>query len=488
MRPKLHTPVWSVLIVVLILLLLGNLGPATSLVLPQNSMGQAGMANPPKVKWVYPFNPGGNQDTALRTFSSPALGSDGTIYVTGSCLFALNPQGTLKWKSTPVEGDCLADEAPVVDPQGDIYGRAGALSLTGFFATHPDGSLKWTSQVLALPVFISPVASDGRGALYAVSNTEIGQLAAISAHDGSALWGPLKMMDYVQSKSFHFSGLSSPVIRPDGRILVILSLIGVGEAQGTTVLRSSVFKSFTFRPDGSLERAVDAKPSKISSFFSHSYSPALAGDGTVYLVAWDQDVAKNLTGSSLYAIDPEGKIDWVYSAEGQAIATEPVLGLDGTIYWGTTAGQPSGFDSYWSSFYAIRPNGKLAWVFHPAKYETIEGTPAVGADGVIYLPTERFGVATEHKVQADQYGGTLYALSPEGKVLWSFSATGDIKSSPTLAPDGAIYFVTVGPCDEQKCEGRVYALQTSSPGLANSPWPMYRHDPQHTGRAGPSLP
>jgi outer membrane protein assembly factor BamB len=50
-----------------------------------------------------------------------------------------------------------------------------------------------------------------------------------------------------------------------------------------------------------------------------------------------------------------------------------------------------------------------------------------------------------------------------------------VDAAPVIGPDGTLY---VGSFD-----GHLYALRTDSPGLARSPWPMFRQNPQHTGAA-----
>jgi outer membrane protein assembly factor BamB len=89
--------------------------------------------------------------------------------------------------------------------------------------------------------------------------------------------------------------------------------------------------------------------------------------------------------------------------------------------------------------------------------------PAIGADGTIY-----FG-------SWDDY---FYALNPDGTLKWRFRAENAIDSSPAIDTDGTIYF---GSWDWY-----FYALHSSSLGVANSPWPMFRHDPQRTGRVSGS--
>ena len=55
-----------------------------------------------------------------------------------------------------------------------------------------------------------------------------------------------------------------------------------------------------------------------------------------------------------------------------------------------------------------------------------------------------------------------------------------VGSSPAIGPDGTIY---VGAMDHN-----LYAIHSTSMGLADSSWPMRGHDTMHTGRQDESTP
>src|SRR5574337_471774 len=102
---NLSAPFWFVIVAVMALGLLAFLGSTTPPAQLQAAKDQISTTNPPVVKWVYPFAPLPDTHLLASTtggISSPALTPDGTIYVTGRCLFALTPQGTLKWQSSPL--------------------------------------------------------------------------------------------------------------------------------------------------------------------------------------------------------------------------------------------------------------------------------------------------------------------------------------------------------------------------------------------------
>jgi hypothetical protein len=103
--------------------------------------------------------------------SSPAIGSDGTIYF-GSydgVFYALDGDGTLRWEFT---ADSPIFSSPAVAADGKIY--FGSLD-GAFFALDPSGGLRWRFPTDA-PVYSSPaIGSDGTiyfgcddGSLYAL--------------------------------------------------------------------------------------------------------------------------------------------------------------------------------------------------------------------------------------------------------------------------------------------------------------------------------
>jgi len=106
-----------------------------------------------------------------------------------------------------------------------------------------------------------------------------------------------------------------------------------------------------------------------------------------------------------------GALKWKYST-GYAIFSSPAVGADGTIYVGTQGG----------SLYAINPNGTFKWSYPAgANYSS----PAIGSDGTIYV-----GSYSDYN---------LYAINPDGTLKWRYPTGSYISSSPAIAPDGTIY-------------------------------------------------
>ena len=73
--------------------------------------------------------------------SGPAISSDGTIYVGSDDgnLYAINPNGTLKWKYK-TEGGAPVVSSPAIGSDGTIYVGSDDGNL---YAINPRGTLKW---------------------------------------------------------------------------------------------------------------------------------------------------------------------------------------------------------------------------------------------------------------------------------------------------------------------------------------------------------
>ncbi len=131
-------------------------------------------------------------------------------------------------------------------------------------------------------------------------------------------------------------------------------------------------------------------------------SPALAPDGTIYIV----------TARGLYAVGPDGTTRWRFDSPSLPCSS-PSVGPDGTIY-------------YWvmDTLYAVRPDGTRRWTAHVDDYPYPEvAVPAIGADGTIYAAA----------------GDTLYAFDADGLSRWAFPAGGSFSSAPAIGADGTIY-------------------------------------------------
>jgi len=439
---------------------------------------------------------------------TPTIGADGTLYFTttgsvGSTLWAVNPDGSVKWKST------LANTATggiVVGADGTIY--LGDI-LGTLHAFNADGSPRFTRAGVAGQT-IPAVGSDGT--LYLAYTA----LTAMSP-DGTQLW-----QTALPANANIFAGVS---IGPDGSLYLpisdavtaagaVLAFDGTGAAKWTRALPHTVLDPLAIGGDGTIYvpggeagLTVLAPDGSIRWTFPVANTLgglALGGDDTIYLTSLDEN---------LYALNTDGSLKWTYPlASSQA----PVIGADGTLYVaggvGLTAlgcgggacgacvpdctGKRCGSDGC-GGLCGVCGSGTrcelLSRTCQPTAPPTPVGVcgdtrglqagapwPALGAcptriaQGAVdgphttptvhwtYAPGASLGipptVAADGTVYLPAANGKLYAVTPQGAVRWSFSAqtSGTAPSvfiSPlALAADGTIYTTAGGPDD------RIYAI------------------------------
>jgi outer membrane protein assembly factor BamB/type II secretory pathway pseudopilin PulG len=114
--------------------------------------------------------------------------------------------------------------------------------------------------------------------------------------------------------------------------------------------------------------------------------------------------------------------EWRFGMGGAASAWYPAIGSDGTIY---TSDQVS-------NLYAFNQDGTLKWTFDLT-------------DGNDYMPgIDRTGGPNDGTIYSDIYGSSVVAINPDGSQKWRFhiSPSSDVDSTPTVGPDGVIYFGT----------------------------------------------
>ncbi|MEJ2358459.1 MAG: PQQ-binding-like beta-propeller repeat protein [Deinococcales bacterium] len=171
-------------------------------------------ANPKPGTLVWEYQTGFIYQSYL--YSSPALARDGTI-VFGSGdrhIYAINPNGTLKWKVPTHKGNepreypyasGMPFAAPSIAPNGTVY---VPVMGDGLYALNPDGTLKW----------------------HAPTNEVLDHAAAI-AQNGTIYLAPLRHLDayhpdgrlawtFQDPTSTDFTLESAPVIGNDGTLYV----------------------------------------------------------------------------------------------------------------------------------------------------------------------------------------------------------------------------------------------------------------------------
>ena len=243
------------------------------------------------LKWCFEANG--------KVVSSPLVGNDGTIYVLSWYhnwqLYALTPDGSLKWKFLEEVGTYSRNLA--IGADGTIY--VGGDSLLAF---DPNGKMKWHAR--------HPINYD--------SNTDI-------LYDNDRFSSPSIGTDgiiYVTNSSFSVKGLCA--FDPNGTFLWSYEVGGECGSHSPSVSKDGTIyfgcidkKLYALAPDGSLKWSYETGDCIIAS-------PAIGADGTIYFSSYD---------GKFYSLNPDGTLKWK-SGESENLggASSPAIGADGTVY------------------------------------------------------------------------------------------------------------------------------------------------------------
>jgi outer membrane protein assembly factor BamB len=382
-------------------------------------------------KWEYPSG----SVTIGGVSSSAAVAADGTVYI-GSYdqkLYALKADGTLSWT---FQSTGVVNSTPTIGADGIVYIAAANVVYALDAAS---GVPKWSVK-LGGTVRSSPALSTS-GLLYVGSDD--GHLTALAMADGSKKWDH----DFGADGYFNLDaqGNPRPTVSPypgyvpSPSIIQLDSSPAIG-ADGTVYVGVDGYAgSFTQSLPVGLVCALDPATGKLKWKYGTNdwvqASPVIGADGTVY-------VGTNGGDSVFYALNPKtGAATWAYSVGGGV--TDASLAADGEIYLGLG-------------------NNAL----------TALSAPAAGSTDSVTLSYLNYGKAQEH--------GGLTQL-PAGKALWAFTIPpasplnpSTIGASPAIAADGTIYIGSE--------EGHLYAINGKS-ALAKSAWPKFHGGATNGGRA-----
>ncbi len=262
-----------------------------------------------------------NFSTGNDVCSSPAIDTDGTIYV-GSYdnnLYALNPNGTKKWNFST--GDSV-QSSPAIGSDGTIYVSSYDNNL---YAINEDGTEKWNFST-GYAIWSSPAI--GRdGTIYIGSGDDY--LYAINPN-GTEKWS-FATGSYITS---------SPAIGPNGTIYI-------GSYDNNL---------YAVYPNGTEKWSFSTGDTVYSS-------PSIGNDGTIYVGSRD---------NNLYAINPNGTEKWRFTTGG-VVDSSPAIGPNGVIYVGSKD----------NDLYAVDQNGTKKWNFTTG--DGIPSSPAISSEGVVYI-------------------------------------------------------------------------------------------------------
>ena len=363
-----------------------------------------------------------------------------------------NAPGTSKWV---FDSDYFALSSPALGLDGALYATGTGPNGPELLALTSDGIVKWTfaadpSLNLSYPV-VGPANTvyftgseynwrgDGRGVLYAV--TPEGNLAW-QVDAGRELRG---------------------LVVDDGGTLYLIdkrSTLYAVTAEGTVAWTYTIDEAGSVDNYGAPPLSISNDKTLYAQLDSGLYAVSSQGQ-PLWSVADAEVTAFDSDGNVLVGVGGYyGDLVALNSVDGSVLRTYTLsnaslngisVDADGRIY--AMAGyEGAGLD-------AFSADGELLWTYWLSGYSNY-WTAVIGEDGTVYT--------------GDSYTG-IVALNADGAVQWRFT-DGNYGNDPLLAPDGTLYAPTT--------DGKLYAFNTSSQGLAASPWPTFQGDAQNSGRAG----
>ncbi|MFW6072070.1 MAG: PQQ-binding-like beta-propeller repeat protein [Thermoplasmatota archaeon] len=269
-------------------------------------------------------------------FSTPSIGSDGTIYVGSEAkdIYAVNPNGELKWDINRFTTDSTSESPPTIGKDGTVY----ITSDYGFLkAVNPNGTKKWEFITFG-GIYSAPVIND-EGIIYFITegyrlNSDKGKLYALYPN-GTEKWS-------IESGDVR----KSPALGNDGTIYINL------EKNNLSAISREGKVKWSFKIDG---RIIT--------------SPTVGEDGTIYF---------GTDRGELYALNPNGTEKWCFDRYSGYIYTTPAISEEGTVYFGWTN------RDYWNKtyrLYALNPDGSIKWI----NKMSVNGSPTISGEGTIYI-------------------------------------------------------------------------------------------------------
>lgn len=310
---------------------------------------------------------------------------------------------------------------PVADDEGTIY--FGSVDL---YAVRPDGSFKWTKP---LGPNVSPSVEMTRASAIALSPDGIlylfatdGYIYAVRSEDGSTVWKrPLKVGEFLQNGSLpHISSGIGDTIYIAG----IPHLRATGEPAGGPLMHEGI---------------------ELTTGVFGLYSQKILATRNV----------SNANRTDLYVFNACG--DFLWSHRGSSYWVPRVVLFEDRVL-----------------IQEGPPNDRMARIYSATGEHLLGPAPMAGsawlagADGLIY--------AMECADQNSEM--TLVAYSPALDRLWSLDLEQPCYwAPPVLADDGKLYVLRGHDIDK---EVSVTAIQTPSPGLANTSKPNDRCNNRRT--------
>jgi outer membrane protein assembly factor BamB len=290
---------------------------------------------------------------------SPAVGTDGSVYVGGDddTFYAYSAGGASKWSYAG--GSSFDSSSAAIGTDGTVYAGCEDGNLYAFDGA--SGTVTWTFAFPSsqIPSSSPALGADGTIYIHGTDGTN-GALYAISA-SGSQSW----------TLSIPGQSYAAPTVGTDGTIYI-------GDDQG---------QFYAVSPSGS-QKWTFTTPVSGEAIYT---AAAIDAQGNLYF---------GTLAGNFYSLTSSGSLRWSYTV-GNAISSAPAL-ANGAVYFG-------GYDGY---LYSLSTAGALNWRYNLGAQVRASG-PAVDANGMIYIG------CYDHNLYALNSGGALVRTYATGDIIRS---------------------------------------------------------------------
>jgi outer membrane protein assembly factor BamB len=385
----------------------------------------------------------------------PAIGDDGSIYASTEqdCVFALHPDGKLKWCSFPQDGNYVQG-SPAIAPNGAVIIHTGVT----VYALDPldGGSMGEVKCVQGAPFDGAPAVSKA-GIVYvgSQSNTAGGgtppgaKLYACDVYQETRLW-EYTVPFPATGGSMAVARFSNPVIGSDGTIYCLYESGVVGG--------QSQHGLYAINPDGTLKASREFDIGGPAAPWT-LFSPAIGPDGTIYVISMDH----------LFALSPADlSSKWEKHITGRPTGS-PIIGLPVAPWETYSIFIPWGFQLKCIG-------GKLGEDYGTFQadpgFET--STPAIDKSGYVYFGT--YTISTPDQGQL----GLLVFGQYETILIDQIPRSSGIHSSPAIVKvgDRSVAYI----CEKHSISAWNNNINGVEPGLALTSWPCDRGNLKRNGR------
>jgi len=337
---------------------------------------------------------------SAKAFTSFAIGPDSSIYFGSSYepvesgtqtwyLYAINPDGTTKWKFKDTEAEIYLMTGPLVTVDGNIiFGAPGKNNKGYVYAISPSGSLIWRYTVDSW-IYTVVINIDQLGNLYFCD--EYGSVYSLDKN-GNLRW-LLPSTDNFQAHNFIGIPLS-----PDGQTIYIPN----------TSKNGSYLYAFSINGEN---KWIFNGGDSTSEIFT---TPMVDSQGNIYFLLRKSQSDTSVAG--LYSIKSDGTLRWKFPGKINSYS-EPTIDWDGNIY------------VYMNGFYTLKNNGELRFKFESNDYLT--GSLICDRNSDIYA-----------------FSNTLYGFTSEGGLFLQVSLPCEVFSDFAIDNQGSL--IGGVPCNENR--------------------------------------